>query len=284
MLCRKIILLVLFILLPFSAFSETGFKVFKTQQAAQNLIPTLAPLYGSQANFTARDNSLIVRASPSVLKEIEQLLGEIDAPAQNLLIEVGSTLDGNGDVEAHGIKGRIKVGDNTRIISTAPGPNNPGAGVVYKKDGTIIKTTHTRRQGFRSQPDTFRVRASSGHWAYIQTGQKVPYYSTNYPYPALGGTSVKFQDVTSGFDVFPTLNGDTVTLKVRPHHSSMNRTYPDRINNRSLETVVSGKVGEWIYLGGAMNRIKTQSGGYTHSTKRFTELDTSYRLRVNKID
>ncbi len=284
----NIFILILF-LVPLSSFSETGFKVFKTQQAAQNLIPALAPLYAQQANFTAKENSLIVRASPAVLKEIEQLLNEIDAPPQNLLIEVSSNLDGNAEIEAHSIEGSIKSG-NTRIISTAPPQNNPTASVRYKKDGTVIKTTHTRRQGFISQPDTFRVRASSGHWAYIQTGQKVPYYSNDYPYYnagdryPVGRSSIQFQDVSSGFDVFPMLNGDTVTLKIHPHHGTMNRAYPDRINSHALETVISGKVGEWIYLGGAMNQINSQSGGYTHSTRRFTELDSSYRIRVKKID
>ncbi len=294
MLCRKsssIILLRIHFacsLLIFSAVSANDFKVFKTHQFAQELIPVLAPLYGSQATFTAKDNSLIVKAPPSVLKEIEQLLKEIDAPTQNLLLEVSSTLNGSGNIEAHSIEGKIKAGD-ARIISTAPPQNRPTASVRYKKDGTVIKTTHTRRQGFTSQPDTFKVRATTGHWAQIQTGQKVPYYSADYPYadnryPLLRGSSVEFQDVTSGFEVFPTLNGGTVTLKVRPYHSSMNRAYPDRINQHSLETVVTGKLGEWIYLGDAMNQINTQNNGYTHSTKCFTELDTSYRIRVNKID
>ena len=298
MLCRKsssnampgALLNVLFVcsLLFFASVSASDFKVFKTHQFARELIPVLTPLYGSQATFTAKDNSLIVKAPPSVLKEIEQLLQEIDAPAQNLLLEVSSTLDGSGNIEAHSIEGAIKAED-TRIISTAPPRNRPAASVRYKKDGTLIKTTHTRRQGFTSQPDTFKIRAATGHWAQIQTGQKVPYYSADYPYadkryPLLGGSSVEFQDVTSGFEVFPTLNGDTVTLKVRPYHSSMNRAWPDRINQRSLETVVTGKLGQWIYLGGAMNQINTQNNGYTHSTRRFTELDTAYRIRVNKID
>ncbi len=286
----SVLVSVLFVssLLFVSAVSASNFKVFKTHQFAQELIPVLAPLYGSQARFTAKDNSLIVKAPPSVLKEIEQLLKEVDAPAQNLLLEVSSTLDGSGNIEAHSIEGKIKAGD-ARIISTPLPQNRPTASIQYKKDGTVIKTTHTRRQGFTSQPDTFKVRATTGHWAQIQTGQKVPYYSTDYPYtnnqyPLLRSSSVEFQDVTSGFEVFPTINGDTVNLKIRPYHSSINRAYPDRINQRSLESVVTGKLGEWIYLGGAINQLNTQNNGYTHSTKRFTRLDTSYRIRVNKID
>ncbi len=68
MLCRKsssIILLRIHFacsLLIFSAVSANDFKVFKTHQFAQELIPVLAPLYGSQATFTAKDNSLIVKA------------------------------------------------------------------------------------------------------------------------------------------------------------------------------------------------------------------------------
>ncbi len=289
MLCRQyFIFLFIAFLMSCQLVSASNFKVFKTHQLAQNLIPTLTPLYGSQATFTANNNQLIVRASPTVLKEITALLKEIDTPAQNLLLEIKSTLDANGDIEAHNIEGRIEVGD-TQLVSTAPPQNRPTASIRYKKDGTVIKTTHTRRQGFTSQPDSFTIRTTSGNWAYIKTGQKVPYYSTDYPYadhryPFLRGSSVKFQDVTSGFEVLPTLNGNMVTLKVRPHHSSMNRAYPDRINQRSLATIVSGKLGEWIYLGGAMKQGNTQENAYTHSTKRFNKLDTSYRIRVNKID
>ena len=286
----QIIFIIFIFQVSSSLYAQSSIKVFQTQQPAQALIPTLAPLFGQEAKLTARNNSLIVKASDSTLKEIEQLLNQLDKPLQNLLIEVKSSLDGNENYQQHSVEGRIKVGSDGEIRSQAPEQDSPTTTIRYKKDGTVVKTTHTRRTSTRSSPDTFRVRALEGNWAYIQIGQKVPFYTGDNPYPYRPGypgrwqRSVQLEDVTSGFDVYPILNGDEVTIKVRPHNSSMDRTNPDRINTRSVNTMVTGKLGQWIYLGGAINQINENSGGYTHSTKRFSELNTNYRIKVTTID
>jgi hypothetical protein len=285
-----LILISMFFLGTSQSWAESNFRVFQTQQNAQSLIDTLAPLYGNQARFTARNNSLIVKAPDTLLNEIEQLLKELDKPSRNLFIEVASSLDGTGSYQQDSIEGRIKVGDNSVIKSRAPAHENPNVSIRYGKNGSVIKTTHTRRSSTRNNPNNFKVRALEGSWAFIQTGQQVPYYNRSpspYGYGRYGGyrdSSVQFADVTSGFEVLPMLNGDQVTLKVRPKNRSMNREYPDRIDTRSLETIVSGRLGEWIYLGGASNQINEQSRGTLHSSKRYSNQDANYRIRVNLIN
>lgn len=287
----QLVFIVLITLFPMGLFAESSFKVFQTQQPAQELLPMIEPLYQNQARITARQNSLIVKAPEAIIEEISQLLKQLDKPLQNLLIEVSSTLDGSNTYQQDSIEGRIKPGSDVVIKSRAPENTHPNTSIRYKKDGSVVTTTHTRRNSTRNNPDTYRVRALEGSWAYIQVGQKVPYYTSDTYringkryYPGNWQNSVQFEDVTSGFDVYPTLNGEHVTLKIRPHNRSMNRQYPDRINTRSLDTVVTGKLGQWIYLGGAINQLNESSGGYTHSTKRFSELDTNYRIKVNTID
>ncbi|MCW8931528.1 MAG: hypothetical protein OQL19_14975 [Gammaproteobacteria bacterium] len=267
-----------------SSYSSGNVRVFQTQQPAQNIIQTIAPLYTGQAKFTAKNNSLIVRASESTLNEIEQLLNELDKPLQNLMIEVSSSLNDSSYYQQDSLEGRIKLGDDAVISSRAPKNDNPNVSVRYGKNGSVVKSTHTRRSSDRNNPDNFRVRAIEGSWAFIQTGQQVPYYTSSggryYPYRS----NVELVDVTSGFEVYPTLNGEQVTLKVRPQNRSMNQEHPNRINTRSVDTVVTGRLGEWIYLGGAVNQTNEQGSGTIYSTKRFSDQDMSYRIKVNTID
>lgn len=281
---RIILVLIFFCLLFASGISTaSSFKVFQTRQPAQDLIPLIAPLYANQATLSARNNSLIVRAPQNIINEIEQLLSELDQPLRNLLIEVSSSLDGNDGYRQHDIEGRIKVGDNTLIKSRAAGHENPNASIRYGKNGSVIKTTHTRRSSTLNNPNNFKVRTTEGHWAFIQTGQQVPYVAKSDAYYPRQ-RSVEWADVTSGFEVYPTLNGEQVTLKVRPKNRSLSRTNPGHINSRSMDTVVSGRLGQWLYLGGATNQINEQSSGTNYATKRYSDLDMNYRIRVNIID
>ena len=297
------VLIFLIVLIPAALYAESTVKVFQTQQPGQALIPTITPLYADTAKITARNNTLIVKAPHHILLEIEQLLKEIDQPLRNLLIEVSSSLDGSGTYQQNSVQGRIKIGDDAVIKSRAPEHDDPNMSIRYGKNGSVIKTTHTRRSSSKNTPEHFKIRAVEGNWSYIQVGQKVPYYTANnYGYQNYGyqnngyknygynnryrplQNSVQLVDVTSGFDVYPTVNGELVTLKVRPHNSSMNRKHPDRINTRAIDTVVTGKIGQWIYLGGAGNQVNEQSSGYVYSTRRHSELDIHYKIKVNIID
>lgn len=289
---RLAILLFIYSLFPAGLYAESSVKVFQTNQPAQALIPTIMPLYADQAKISAKNNSLIVKAPEPVIREIEQLLKKLDKPLHNLLIEVSSSLVENDNFQQNSVEGRISVGSDTEIRSRAPENNNPNTTIRYRKDGTIIQSTHTRRKTSGRHPETFRLSAVEGNWSHIQVGQKVPYYTSDYPTPYNDGRryfdpgrhSVHLENVTSGFDVLPMLNGDQVTLKVRPHNSSIDRQYPDRINSRSVDTVVTGTIGQWIYLGGAIGQLNENNSGFTHSTKRHSELDTNYRIKVNIID
>jgi type II secretory pathway component HofQ len=285
------ILACLFVLVPTkNLYAESSVRVFHTQQTAQTILSTIAPLYGKTVKFTARNNTLIVKAPGPVLMEIEQLINEIDIPLRNLLIEVTSTQDNINNLQENGLTGRVQLGDRSVITNKTPKQNRPDMSIRYGKNGSIIKTTHTRRSISQNSPDHFKITALEGKWSFIQTGQKVPYYSANQYnknhnnnkyFPRQN--SVQLVDVTSGFEVYPVVNGEQVLLKIRPHNNSMNQEYPDRINTRSMNTTVTGKVGQWIYLGGTMNQNNEKSKTSGYSTRRKSSLDTTYKIKVSVI-
>lgn len=274
--------LLIFFVFSFSQtlIAESDFRVFQTQQPGQNLIPQIAPLYGNSAHFSAKNNMLIIRAAPAVLQEIEQLLQQIDTPLHNLLIEVKSSLSGNSDFQHDSISGTIKLSDSTAISIPAANKN-----ISSDRTGTTIRTIHTRRNRSKDEPDLFKIRTLEGQWAAVNVGKKVPYYNNNaYPYDNRLSGGVELVDVQSGFDVYPVLIGNQVNLKIRPYNSSMNREYSKRIDTRSIETTVTGDIGQWIELGGAINRVNEQLDGINYSTNRYSELDSNYSIRVSIIN
>ena len=285
------LLIFLFILFPGIAFSQSLIKVFPTQQPAQALVPLIAPLFPGQAKIIAKNNSLIVRASQPVINEIAQLLQELDKPLRNLLIEVSSSDNNNSNVQHNSLSGRIKISDNATISNRSPKTKPSGMTIYYAKDGSIIKTTHNKKSRSYNNPQSYRVRTLEGQWAFIQTGQKVPYYSStitpfkksnnHYPYRK---NNVELVDVTSGFEVLPRLNGQSVSLQVRPKNQSLNKRYPGQINTRSLDTTVSGQLDQWIFLGDISNTNNTRTQGITYKNKERSESNSGYKIRVSIID
>ena len=292
---RLLLLFVLLILIPGIAYSQTIIKVFQTQQSAQVLVPLIAPLFSGQAKIIANNNSLIVRASQPVINEIALLLQELDKPLRNLLIEVSSSDNSSNSRQHNSLNGRIKIGDDAIISSrsqkTARSGMNSGMTIYYAKDGSIIKTTYNKKSRSYNNPQSYRVRTLEGQWAFIQTGQKIPYYNSTitpsiksknyYPYQK---NSVEFVDVTSGFEVLPVLNRQSVTLNVRPKNQSLNKRYPGQINTSYLDTTITGQLDQWIFLGDITNTNNTQTQGITYKNKGRSENNSGYLIRVSIID
>jgi len=287
----SILLIFLLIVFPGIACSQSLIKVFQTRQPAQGLVPLIAPLFPGQAKVIAKGNSLIVRASQAVINDIAQLLQELDKPLRNLLIEVSSSANINSNRQHNSLSGRIKISDNAVISSRSPKKNPSGMTIYYAKDGSIIKTTHNKKSRSYSNPQSYRVRTLEGQWAFIQTGQKVPYYSStitpfeksnkHYPYRK---NNVELVDVSSGFEVLPRLNGQSVSLNIRPQNQSLNKRYPGQINTRSVNTTVSGQLDQWIFLGDISNTINTRTQGFIYKNKGRSESNSGYMIRVSIID
>jgi len=59
-----------------------------------------------------------------------------------------------------------------------------------------------------------------------------------------------FQDVDTGFYVVPRLSGDTVTLEIFTAADSLRSPVTGATNVQRVQTVVSGRLGEWIEIAG----------------------------------
>ena len=79
--------------------------------------------------------------------------------------------------------------------------------------------------------------------------------------------------MTTGFYVLARTQGDTVTLQVSPFKNSLSKAAAGNIDTQHANTPTTGRVGEWLLIGGVTEKIKrSQSGtGNYSSTKNKTK-------------
>ena len=106
------------------------------------------------------------------------------------------------------------------------------------------------------------VQTVEGGQAFIQVGRSLPIPMRQVvigPGGAVVYESYVYQDVGRGFYAVPRLNGNRVTLDISQQSASQGGY--GRINNQRLSTTVSGRLGEWIELGGSGRQASGNQGG-----------------------
>ena len=88
------------------------------------------------------------------------------------------------------------------------------------------------------------------------------------PGGAVISETVVFQDIGRGFFATPRLNGEWVTIDISQQADSVARFGPPgSVSTQSLSTTVSGRLGEWIELGGTSRQVSgNQTGSFGRST------------------
>jgi hypothetical protein len=72
------------------------------------------------------------------------------------------------------------------------------------------------------------------------------------------------QDVSGGFYVVPRLQGDSVMLEILQHDDRLARGR-GMVSTQSTGTVVRGRLGEWLQLGGIDTTTDSSQGGLGRS-------------------
>ena len=223
----------------------------------EEILPLVRPFVGSDGTVTGMGNNLVIKAAPEQVREIKRLLATLDRPPKRLRILVD-----NGDDRARSSSGYrasadIKTG-NGQISINSPGyPVDSSRGEIRLHDRHST-TTQSSRQF---------VQAMEGQPAYISSGLQVPlrtterYYGGGIPYQR---TTTQVHDVTRGFYVVPRVSGETVTLEIAQHNDQPGRHY-GVVDTQRIDSVVHGRLGEWIDLGGLDTTETAHQGGLGRS-------------------
>jgi type II secretory pathway component GspD/PulD (secretin) len=221
---------------------------------AEDLIPILQPLMPPGAALTGAGDVLLVRADEATLRNVRQALVTLDRAPRQLLITVGQS---SGTVrQSAGVRGTATIGTGDAEV----GVNRP-PGAATGADVTVHGAA--TRDDIRNVSS---VRALEGREAYVAIGETRPFTSTTVvtagPRGHGYGETTEYRAVQSGFHATPRLLGDRVTLEITPmQQRASGATRSPAIGTGSLTTTVSGRLGEWIELGGTAESGQGSSRG-----------------------
>lgn len=222
-------------------------------RSAEDLIPVLQPLIPANAAITGTGSVLLVRAEPATLEQVRRAVATLDRAPRQLLITVGQ--DTAAQSQRAGIEGSGTIGSgDVQVGVNAPPSAQDGARIVLQG-----KSLQDRIRTVSS------VRALEGYEAYVTLGATRPFTSSSVTRGPHGGVittqTTDHRDVLSGFYATPRVAGDRVTLEISPQQSQVMQGRREGIATQSVTATVSGRLGEWIEIGGVSgSRDGTTSG------------------------
>lgn len=241
------------------------------------VIPVLQPLLGRESSISHFQNQLVIRATPAELAQVRRVLASIDTAPKRLLITVRQDADIERDRRDAGISGSIG-NDHARI--TIPGSGSRSGGNVVLRDGDDrLRARVIDSQQITRDRNEQTIQVLEGRSAYISAGVSRPVPSRQVVRTVINGQVVdrvvdgtEYREANTGFHVLPRVQGDRVTLDINPQRESFDDQRRGAVNVQRVVTTVSGRLGEWIDLGGiGDSRSDEGSALLSRSTGRVDE-------------
>ncbi len=236
-------------ILPCAA-QETVLEILTVRnRPAESLLGDLLPLAGPNGSVTASGGKLIVNAAPAALAQIKRVLLEIDVVPRSLWITVSQ----GGAVQT--------AASRTEVSGRVDAPGG--------RTRTVVSGAFAQQNATSGDETVQRIRAVEGLPALIRAGRSVA-----VPSPVQGTTLLEAE---TGLYVRPRLAGDFVTLEVAASKEAWNAR--GGIDGQRLLTTVSGRLGEWLTIGGLSRDAESAGRGERrHSTE-----ERSIRVLVEEI-
>ena len=225
----------------------------------QALLPSVEALLRPGESVSVYRDTLVVNADEPSLQRIEQLLHELDKAPRNLMISLRRR--GNAAMQSGGgaIGGTVQSGDLRITTTRAPAQ---GSGVETRTQERVSTASRTGEQS---------VRALEGHPVRIRDGQLV----------ALGRggewAEIDYAELSEGLAVSARVNGERVTLELSAQND---RVEGNAVRTGSLESTVSGRLGDWIWLGGTTRQGGSHAEGITATASTRSRGEEQYEVRV----
>jgi type II secretory pathway component GspD/PulD (secretin) len=241
---------------------------------ADEVIPALQPLLEPGGVISGMDGVLFVRASAANVEQIRQAAALLDRKPRQLLISVGQGSVVNE--QDAGVRGAATIGgDDVQV-----GINRPPAG-----DSGLAVRARQRTQRANLQ-NVSSLRTLEGSETYIAVGQSVP-VTTTQTTPGWGWPNVvqttEYRSASTGFYATARLRGDEVTLDLAPQQQRFSGPQARPvIETAGLTTQVSGRLGEWIGVGGATESGNSATSGLLVWGRRSSDSQYTVWVKVEE--
>lgn len=161
--------------------------------------------------------------------------------------------------------------------------NRQGIGLAIGTDRVGGRVYASERSG--GQSSIQQVMVLEGSPARIGIGQSVlvPLHQILVgPHGTVASESVVMRDLGTGFQATPKLKGERVTIEISAYQDTPTRD-PLVVDTSRLSTTLSGRLGEWIPLGGARQQQGSRQAGVVSYGTRTGESDRQLWLKVDAV-
>lgn len=240
-------------------------------RTADEMLAVAQSVLGSEGRVTAYGNQLIVNAKPEKITELRTLINQLDTQPKRLLISVDTNDSSQQNDRGYQVNGSASIGG---VDIEA------GQGEVNGRDQVrIIRRSTANRTGGVQQ-----IQTNEGYPALIQVGQSVPLTSTTTgPYGQIYNQT-QYRNVTQGFYVTATLTGDIVHVSISSNNDKLSQSQTGAIDIQSTDTRVSGRLGQWINIGGVSGQSQGEQGDFLQKRNTQGSQDMNIRLKVEVLN
>ncbi len=268
--------LLLFVLVQSTFAAEPTLEIVPLRHLmVEQAITLIKPFIEKEGALSGWNNQLIVRTTPENMAQIKRMLHTLDIPPHRLLITVKQDRQIEQADNEVSTRGEIRGGDVQ--ISTGKKGAQPRDGVEVR----IIRSD-TLGQDKNAQ----QVQVLDGSRAFIEIGQSIPMAERTVEGGGITDprlyNSIAYKNLTTGFSILPRVNGNTVTLEVAPQRAALSAQGGGSIDIAQIHTTVSGKLGEWIDIGGAVQEQSLDSSGILLSTRSLRTEDHHVFIKVEE--
>lgn len=255
-------------------------------RTTDEVIPAIRPFLDKQGALSGMQGQLIIRTTPGNLQEIKRLLDNIDTAPRRLKITVKQDVDSTTKQRLRELSGSVGAGDVRVTVPGSGSRDNSGLVIEGVRGNDILKARVVESQSLENDKNTQHLQVLEGNRAFIRVGQSLPVPERSVfltPQGVRVIESTQFRDATTGFYVLPRINGDRVTLEVSPQRDSPSTQSPGSINIQHIVTSVSGRLGEWIDLGGVGQNKTDQTSAIGSRSTATTSEQRTVLIRVEEV-
>lgn len=234
-------------------------------RSAEEIVPQLRPFLEAGASVGGSNSTIFVRASARNMGEIMKLIESLDTPVRRLRISVRQEEIKAADDQGAGVTGSVILGSGA--------PKVGGVAQIYSSDRHTQRNTHSQ------------VQTIDGGRASIHVGQSFFVPLQQYvltPTGVLVSQTLVQRDLGTGFVAVPKLSGDQVTLEISPTDLTA-ASGVGAVNVMRLVTTISGRLGEWLELGGSADTSDANESGITRYGTRSASGRRKVLLKVDEL-
>ncbi len=221
---------------------------------AGDLVETLRPLVAPDGAISASGSQLIVRSSPSTLRQISKLIAQLDVSARQYLISVQSSRNMESSHQASSASGSLQWQQN---------------GADVQRNGSL-RLYGTQSSQNEAGAATQQIRALEGQWAQLLLSSS-----------AGGGAPSRTPPSAQGFSLLARAAGEKIQISIAPLLAPARQQ--GQTSMVSAQTVLEVNPGVWTDVAALDTRGATPQETGTRRDYSTSATRLSWRIKVEPL-